>query len=73
MAANLNNVEEGIGGSGIYGANGSIFSYYLSGSEGSKLQIATVKNVPTHNNTAFVRNIFFIINWNFKQIGNIYY
>ncbi|CAG9854265.1 unnamed protein product [Phyllotreta striolata] len=44
LAANLNNVKEGLGGSGIYGADGTIFDSYISGVPGTKLIVATVKN-----------------------------
>ncbi|CAG9854266.1 unnamed protein product [Phyllotreta striolata] len=51
LAANINNVKYGVGGSGIYGGNGSVLSYYISGNAGSKLQIATVKKVAPAKNT----------------------
>lgn len=53
LAANLNSVENGMSGSGIYAADGTIISYYLSGKPGSKMQIATVKTTPTSETTVF--------------------
>lgn len=46
LAAGLDIPEVGIGGSGIWGADGTPFAYYISGTAGSKLLIATVKNTP---------------------------
>ncbi|XP_057657185.1 vanin-like protein 1 [Diorhabda carinulata] len=46
LAAGLDIPEVGIGGSGIWGADGTAFAYYISGNAGSKLLIATVKNTP---------------------------
>nr|CAH7761390.1 unnamed protein product [Callosobruchus chinensis] len=42
LAANLNNVTAGNGGSGIYGANGQVLTYYISGLGSSRLLVAKV-------------------------------
>ncbi|VEN51526.1 unnamed protein product [Callosobruchus maculatus] len=42
LAANLNNVTAGNGGSGIYGANGQVLNYYISGLGSSRLLVAKV-------------------------------
>ncbi|KAG5873699.1 hypothetical protein JTB14_000874 [Gonioctena quinquepunctata] len=44
LASNLNDPMEGMGGSGVYGADGTVFSYFISGTPSSKLIITSVKN-----------------------------
>lgn len=46
LAANLNRPEVGVGGSGIYNADGTVSSYYISGSSGTRLSFGTVRNTP---------------------------
>ncbi|CAH1995461.1 unnamed protein product [Acanthoscelides obtectus] len=42
LASNMNNVTAGNGGSGIYGSNGAVLSYYISGLGSSRLLISKV-------------------------------
>ncbi|XP_074037432.1 vanin-like protein 1 [Leptinotarsa decemlineata] len=47
LVSNVDNIREGVGGSGVYGGNGIVFSYYISGTPSSKLSIGRVSNTVT--------------------------
>ncbi|CAG9829490.1 unnamed protein product [Diabrotica balteata] len=55
LAANLNNPSVALGGSGIFGSNGTAYQYYISGKTASKLLTATVVN--TIYNVSVTRHI----------------